>query len=268
MQEILDHLTPCARVLDLGCKGGSFRAQDYPHLQLIAADLCRPRAAEAGFAFVQADAAGLPFRSRSFDAVLLNHSLEHFEKLKPALQELGRIVKADGAVYVSVPDATTFSDRLYRRVFRERGGHVNLFASRTELVDMLSWYTGLRPAGARQLHASFTFLNRRAAPPSSRQTPFTRFPETLLRTLTRVLRMADRRIGSRLSVYGWALYFGNLRETVDEAVRWNICIRCGQSHPANWLLKLGVVHRGGLLDSFTCPACGAKNCFTSDYSIR
>jgi len=48
------------------------------------------------------------FGSRTFDAIVLNHSLEHFERLKPALQEIGRVVRPDGAIYVAVPDAATF----------------------------------------------------------------------------------------------------------------------------------------------------------------
>jgi len=264
MHEILDHLRPGARVLDLGCKGGSFRAQDYPTLRLVAADVTYAFIVETGFAFVQADAACLPFRSRSFDAVILNHSLEHFERLKLALQELGRVVRTDGAVYVSVPDATTFSDRLYRKIFRDRGGHVNLFASQTDLETMLSWYTGLPPAGARVLLASLTFLNRKATLPSSNRLPVTRLPESWLRIFLRMLRTSDQRLGSRLGVYGWALYFGRLQESVDRTIRHNMCVRCGQAHPSPWLAKIGAVRRGLVFACFVCPSCGAKNPFASD----
>src|SRR3984957_16440514 len=164
MHEILDRLPPGSRVLDLGSQAGSFNAADYPELVSIAVDLISPG---AGFCkrphhFVRAEASCLPFRSRTFDAIVLNHSLEHFEQLKPALQEIGRVVRPDGAIYVAVPDATTFSDRLYRKVFRDRGGHVNLFGSESELSKTLAWYFGLKPAGSRTLCASLTFLNRRS----------------------------------------------------------------------------------------------------------
>ena len=72
--------------------------------------------------------------------MILNHSVEHFLNLKPALQEIGRVTKQDGAACVTVPDATTFTDRLYRKVFRSRGGHVNLFDSAKNLERMLAWY--------------------------------------------------------------------------------------------------------------------------------
>lgn len=77
---------------------------------------------------VLADAAALPFASASFDAVVANHSLEHFADLDGALGEIGRVLAPAGALYIAVPDATTFTDRLYRWLARG-GGHVNRFSS-------------------------------------------------------------------------------------------------------------------------------------------
>ena len=269
MHEILDHLSPGSRVLDLGSRGGSFKAEDYPNLLLFAADLGSPGSVQPELRFLRADAGSLPFRSRSFDAVILNHSLEHFERLTPALQEIGRVVKADGAVYVAVPDATTFSDRLYRKVFRDRGGHVNLFGSSTHLSETLSWYFGLPLAGSRTLHASLTFLNRRVVGPGPRRIPWTRLPEPAVALFTAFLRMADNVFGTRLSVYGWALYFGCLKEAVDAEVRTNICVRCGQAHPADWLDHIGAVQRHRWLPAYyRCPGCSAKNFYAAEKGRR
>jgi len=93
--------------------------------------------------------------------VALNHCIEHFAQLRPALQKIGRVVKADGAVFVVVPDATTIADRIYRKVFRHRGGHVNLFDSARQLEDMLAWYLGLPHTPTRILYTSLSFLNRK-----------------------------------------------------------------------------------------------------------
>jgi SAM-dependent methyltransferase len=264
MQEILDHLPPGARVLDLGSNGGSFDASAYGGLILIAADLAPTRQVREGFHFVVADAACLPFRARSFDAVVLNHSLEHFEKLKPALQEAGRILRKDAAAYIAVPDATTFSDRLYRKVFRSRGGHVNLFGNERDLARMLSWYLGLDFFASRTLLASLSFLNRKAGERPSGQRPFTRLPESLLSAAVTMLRWLDGRFGWRLGVYGWALYLGKVKQPVDAAIRCNVCVRCGGGHPAAWLVKKGAVRRGGLLRRYACPECGAVNFFLSE----
>lgn len=121
----------------------------------------------------------------------------------------------------------TLSDRLYRKLFRNRGGHVNLFGSETELTKMLGWYFGLSPAGSRTLCASLTFLNRRARNPDAAQLRIpSHLPERLLLYLTWLLRAADLRFGARPTIYGWALYFGNIRERADPALRTNIGIRC------------------------------------------
>ena len=264
MQEILDHLPPRARVLDLGSNGGSFDASAYGELTLIAVDLAPTRRVREGFYFVIADAACLPFRGRTFDAVILNHSLEHFEKLKPALQEAGRVLQKSAAAYIAVPDATTFSDRLYRKVFRNRGGHVNLFGNERDLAQMLSWYFGLKFYGSRTLLASLSFLNRKAGERPSGQRPFTRLPEGLLSAGVTMLRSLDRRLGCRLGVYGWALYFGNVKHSIDADVRRNVCVRCGGGHPAAWLVKTGAVRRGWLFCRYTCPDCGAVNYFLED----
>ncbi len=65
----------------------------------------------------------LPFADRTFDAVISNHSLEHFEDLAGALGEIGRVLKPSGAVHIVVPDASTFCHRGYR--WLARGGGAN-----------------------------------------------------------------------------------------------------------------------------------------------
>jgi SAM-dependent methyltransferase len=239
VHEILDHLPPGARVLDLGARGGSFQASDYPHLIIVSADLA-PSAAHRNP--VMADAAALPFASRAFHAVIANHSLEHFERFKPALQEIGRVVRSDGAVFVAVPDAGTFGDRLYRKLLRDRGGHVNLFGSEPELIHTLSWYFGMPLAGSRGLENSFVWLNRHNA-----NGAHIALPEPMLRVFVSIMRT----LGNRFSRYGWALYFGNLGEPVDPTVRTNVCIRCGAA------CERSSLPQGRR--TYSCTQCGARN---------
>ncbi len=85
MYEILEYLHPGARVLDLGCRNGSFPINFRDNISVIRVDL--EKIAIAG-SFVQADAQHLPFPSKSFDAVILNHTLEHMANLKLSLQEM------------------------------------------------------------------------------------------------------------------------------------------------------------------------------------
>src|SRR5437588_12023292 len=112
MHEILQNLPPGSRVLDLGSGRGTFDAAAFEGVVTIRVDLERPQAPPP--AFIQADASRLPFAAGAFDAVICNHTVEHFVDLDLALKEIGRVVKPSGALFVSVPDASTLADRVYR----------------------------------------------------------------------------------------------------------------------------------------------------------
>lgn len=267
MHEILYHLPPASLVLDLGCSVGSFDAATFPFVS-VRVDLEPLGGGRTGM-FAQADAARLPFRARTFDAVVCNHGLEHFKELKHALQEIGRVLKCHGALFVSVPDATTLHDRLYRRV-ANGGGHVNLFNNPGELAAMLAWYSGLPHVATKILYASYSFLNRRNArdrAPKTLALLWWRW-EAPLAVLTVMLRFLDRHLGTRTSIYGWAMYFGNVPEPVLPRPWTNVCVRCGQAHPSDWLAEIGAVRRKWLLSSYPCPGCGASNFYSRDEQFR
>jgi len=249
MHEILKKLPASARVLDLGSGEGSFDARAYP-FQTVRVD-AEPKGAGA----IQADAAALPF-ARCFRAVISNHSLEHFADLHGSLTEIGRVLEPGGALFIAVPDAATFTDRLYRWLARG-GGHLNPFTSAPDLAALVAGATGLECRGIRLLHTSFSFMNAR-----NRKTRaprklllFANGWEPLLIALTYALHLSDRCFGTRLSVYGWALYFGACDP--DLAVWTNVCVRCGSGHPAAQL-------HPGFLRLYRCPSCGAPNLFTPD----
>jgi SAM-dependent methyltransferase len=265
LHEILEHLDGNARVLDLGCREGSFPAGKYTFLT-VRVDLNRVTSQTSPF--VQADAVHLPFPSRTFDVIILNHSVEHFSHLKPALQEIGRVVKLNGAAYVAVPDATTLTDRIYRKLFRNAGGHVNLFGSAADLENMLAWYLNLRHIATRTLFSSLIFLNRRNTrdPAVRAQMRFGGFPEPILMLLSGGTRLTDRLFRTRSGVYGWAFYLGRLLETVDAQPRMNVCIRCGEAHPSQMLQDAGKVRQHLILPTYRCPTCDAVNFFTRDLS--
>jgi len=265
MDEILRHLAPGARVLDLGGGAGSFALAGLP-ITAIRLDL-QPRPSPAAGYFVAADAASLPFPAALLHAVIANHSLEHFVSLDAVLAEIGRVLRPNGLLYVSVPDASTFTDRVYRWM-AAGGGHVNSFTSAALLADRLQRATGLPHAATRPLYSSLNFLNRRHVRGWSRRKLifFGLGYEPVIRLLTYVLRIADRLFHTRWSLYGWGLYFGLLPEPVDPAGWTNVCIRCGAAHPAAWLLAAGLVRRrfpGWRL--YPCPSCSAPNLFTADF---
>jgi SAM-dependent methyltransferase len=254
--EILEYLQPGALVLDLGCRNGSFPINFRNDISVIRVDLEKTDIAGS---FVQADAQHLPFPSKSFDAVILNHTLEHIAHLKPSLQEIGRVVKSSGAAFVAVPDARTLADRIYRKVYRDAGGHVNLFDSPEKLAAMVSWYFGMPHLATRTLLTSFNFLNRNnprdiAIP---RQLRFFAVPEFLLACAARGARLMDRHLKTRTGVYGWAMYFGQHPFPVDLTISSNVCVRCGQGSSAAELIEKCRFY----MSTYRCPDCGGLNFF-------
>ena len=262
MHEILRHLAQGATVLDLGCASGSFDSHGQS-FKVVRVDLERHAGSLPNFA--QADAAKLPFPAHYFEAVVSNHSLEHFDNLPACLEEIGRVVKASGALYVAVPDASTVSDRLYRWLARG-GGHVNPFRSAQELASRIERATGLKHIATRMLYTSLSCLNRR-----NRKTRAPRRllligggTETSLRLLSYLFRLSDRFLRTRMGVYGWALYFGNIETPVDCRTWSNVCVYCGSGHPSDWLREGRHVRRRLLFSTYRCPTCETTNLFTDD----
>src|SRR6185295_17030941 len=126
-----------------------------------------------------------------------------------------------------------------------RGGHVNLFDSPDELAKILSWYFGLPHVATRDLYSGFVFLNRKniTGRAMRSQMRFGGLWEPVLLLASTALRSWDQRFQTRLSSYGWAMYFGNVGERVDPQPRRNVCIRCGAAHASDWLDRLNLVRR-------------------------
>jgi SAM-dependent methyltransferase len=263
MQEVLTKAPPGSRVLDLGSGGGSFDARPYG-LSVVRADLDPPKSSGRGGVPVACAAWALPFRDGAFAALILNHSLEHFEQLDECIREMARVLAPDGLLYIAVPDASTITDRIYRWLGRG-GGHVNPFRNSAALAGKISDLTGLPHAGTRTLVSSFSFLNRRnmRSRPPRKLWLLGNGHEGVLRWASWLLRLVDRRFRSRTSVYGWALYFGDV-QIVKET--WsNACVGCGSGHPGAALKQMGAVRERRWRPSlYRCPHCGARNYFTED----
>lgn len=267
MHEILRSLPVTARALDLGCAHGSFpRSATRAYVVRVDRDL--PGSRGDGSQFVQADSSRLPFAKAAFEAVISNHSLEHFEDLQGALLEIRRIVASGGALYVAVPDVSTLTDKLYRWL-AGGGGHVNAFRSPRETAALIERTTGLPHVATRVLCSSLSFLNRRNAP---RPLPKRLYLlgagyEWSLFLYSWMSRCLDRWFGTRTSVYGWAFYFGNVTGPVDTGAWVNVCVRCGSASAASSLLGRELV-RGVMpgLRVFHCPDCGARNPFSDDFA--
>jgi len=263
MHELLRHLPSGGRVLDLGSRTGSFSSESCPAALVVRVDLERPGDKDKGF--IQADAARLPFASGCFDAIVSNHSLEHMGELACVLSEIGRVIKPGGALYVAVPDASTFSDWMYRWVYHG-GGHINPFRSRAELAGVITAATNLPLVASRDLATSFGFLERSYfhPRPPRRMWLFANGNRAVIVWMGYLALLVDRVFGTRLGAYGWAMYFGRLEEPIGTAVWRNVCVTCGSASPASVLLQTGCVRSNLLWKSYVCAECGDWNLFTRD----
>lgn len=244
---------------------GSFLQSATP-AHVVRVDRDPPAHLTAGTNFVQADAAHLPFADHTFAAIISNNSLEHFDCLTGALSEIRRVIAPDAALFVAVPDASTFTDKLYRWLAKG-GGHVNAFTSARETLEAIERATGLPHVATRQLCLSLSFLNRSNSPrPIPRRLLLLGAGyEWSLFLYAWMSRRLDRRLHTRTSVYGWAFYFGNVGESIDTNTRANVCIRCGSGHAAEFLVAQDLVHRRFFwLRTWRCPECGAANPFALD----
>ena len=267
MYEILRSLPKNAHVLDLGSRDGSFGLDSCPGAVVVRLDTELPKTPGSG-SFVQADAAYLPFRDGCFDTVIANHVLEHVDKLAQVLEEIGRVVRSRGSLYVAVPDASTLTDHLYRWIYHG-GGHINAFRSADELTSRIARITTLPPVATRILSSSFGFLEKSHfhPRPPRRLWLLGNGNRKFLAGLSYVLRRLDSLLRTRTSMYGWAFYFGEIREEIEIAEWTNVCWSCGAGHSESSLAVNKKVRRRMLLPPYyECPNCGQRNLFTADRS--
>jgi SAM-dependent methyltransferase len=264
MIELIEKLSPGARVLDLGAGPGSFEA-DRPDVMVVRLDLEAPASRRRG-EWVAGSADRLPFRDACFHLVVSNHSLEHFTDLDAALTEVGRVMEPGGTFYVAVPDAGSLTDRVYRWLGKG-GGHVNAFRSAEEVEQLVARRTGLRHCGTRPLYSGFSFLNRNniQGRPQRKLALFAGGNEKLLAVMAWLLRSIDQRFHTGLSLYGWAFGFGASAPPHAGEVWINVCVRCGAGLSETCLRRDGAI--GPLPKPFNwyrCPACGGLNLLTPE----
>jgi SAM-dependent methyltransferase len=138
------------RVLDVGAKRGGLahiaREQGL-HIDYTGADLSEENVAlagEAGFDVRQADVGKqLPFPDGSFDCVFCLELLEHLMTPLALLEEIRRVLTADGRAVVSVPSPYSWVE-VARELFHlhDSEGHLSSFT--TPVMENLAALAGLR----------------------------------------------------------------------------------------------------------------------------
>lgn len=117
LHELVAEAPRGARVLDAGCGPGSWPYADRPDLRITAFDIKfppGPPAKREGVDVLRAGLERLPLRDAAFDLVVCHYVLEHVTELADCCDELARLTRPGGTLYLSVPRAAAFDDRLYR----------------------------------------------------------------------------------------------------------------------------------------------------------
>ena len=74
-----------------------------PDFSAVAQAFVAQKGEQVPIHFVTADAAALPFADHTFDMVISNETFEHIQAPLPALQELARVTRPHGRVFISFP---------------------------------------------------------------------------------------------------------------------------------------------------------------------
>ena len=117
LYELIEAAPAGARILDAGCGPGSWDYGRRPDLRITAFDIKfppGPPAKREGLDVLRAGLGRLPLRDGPFELVVCHYVLEHVTDLQACCDELARMTRAGGTLYLSVPRAAAFDDRLYR----------------------------------------------------------------------------------------------------------------------------------------------------------
>ncbi len=117
LREVIAAQPPGARVLDAGCGPGSWPYGERPDLEITGFDIKFPPGPPPRSERVRvltADLARLPLRDGLFDLTVCHYVLEHVTALEACCDALARVTKPGGTLYLAVPRAAAFDDRLYR----------------------------------------------------------------------------------------------------------------------------------------------------------
>lgn len=107
---------PGKRVLDLGCRTGALTQSFLPGNDVVGMDIdakALERAAERGIDTVQGNVEDpLPFEDASFDVVVCGELFEHVRFPDDLVTEIARVLRPDGVLVGSVPNAYRLKNRL------------------------------------------------------------------------------------------------------------------------------------------------------------
>jgi SAM-dependent methyltransferase len=249
LREVIAALPPGARVLDAGCGPGSWPYGLRPDLDVTGFDIKFPPGPPARTALVRVfrgDLARLPVRDNQFNLTVCHYVLEHVSELAACCDELARVTRPGGQLYLSVPRAAAFDDRLYRFAgyfakyallkFGKRLEHQQRFDFHG-LVDLF-YARGLRLTATARVPAGFSWMNDARTKP-------------LQAAFTATLAWLHRMLGWDLARdANFVLTFEKVGEVGLRHIT-HVCRECGEH----------AVVSDGDSGRWDCPYCGKPNPF-------
>jgi SAM-dependent methyltransferase len=170
LREMIAATPPGGRVLDAGCGPGSWPYGERRDLRIAGFDIKFPPGPPAPAPYVvvfRADLARLPLRDAVFDLTICHYVLEHVTELAACCDELARVTKPGGTLYLAVPRSASFDDRLYRFAgyfakyalgkFKKRIEHQQRF-DREKLLGLFET-RGFQAEAIAYVPAGFSWMN-------------------------------------------------------------------------------------------------------------
>jgi hypothetical protein len=129
---LVELVSKAKRVLDAGSgpQGGVWWRNKPVDTYMLAVDLYfKPPNLPPNSEFLMGDVANFCETSDKhkeyFDLVVADHILEHVDDPARFALAFNRVLAINGLVHVGIPDATMFTDRFYRLIHPDSGGHVS-----------------------------------------------------------------------------------------------------------------------------------------------
>ena len=247
MNNILSILNESQIAVDLGCGAGSFDYLAY-RCRIVGIDISLDpsvlRRSGNRIDYIRSVSEEVPLAAQSVDAVICNHTLEHFSNYLRTIEEIRRVLKPGGYIWISVPNGFGLDDLLYRTLYAG-GGHVNRFSFKS-MVDAVESNTGFRLLQSNLLFSGFVYVAKLNHP-------------LAVFCLNAGARVVDKLLGTRFSLYGWGFVFGRDASPLTPLYSYfNVCSNCGAGDLAERLLKSGVRKRFGF-SFYSCSHCHARN---------
>lgn len=231
LHELVGPLPAGSRVLDCGCGDGSFDYALAPQLTIAALDefVVPSRRILPHVHYAQGRAEALPYADGIFDLVIANFVMEHVANFAQAISEVARVLREGGQFSMTVPNAESFEDALYRGLYAG-GGHLQRHTFESVIATVYRT-TPLKLTAYADWPAGFTFLGDHGASRSLVETVVGACREALgvdIRVRSNYLFVFRRERGIGWRTIAVCGYCGSgITDDVDTGGPW-VCPHCGK----------------------------------------